>query len=215
MSRKTDRCWYLQISFATPTGVTHRCEDHRCIDWQRRMLCRNIFATGSTEARLERDKSAVIRSYGERRGPLFALVSFDIRVPITAISRFASPNFALGTVFSPYEISFLAEGDPSPAFDGPVESDHLPARRVVSPAFSIRCRSRADLAPISRSVPCTASITVPLENRYRLDLTITYRDHSTLLVFVKIKHRDAVVYFGGSWRMTCDGHNWLLRKESF
>lgn len=39
------------------------------------------------EARLERDKSAATRSYGERRGPLFAVVSF-VRVPIMVISSF-------------------------------------------------------------------------------------------------------------------------------
>lgn len=91
-------------------------------------------------------------------------------------------------------------------------------RHVVSPASSIHCRSRVDLA---LCVPCAASITVPLENRYRPDLTITYRDHhSTLLGFVKTKFQGIPVYFGEfvrerepSGRRCAATVNWLLRGE--
>lgn len=176
------------------------------------MLCRNISTAGSTEARLERDKSAAIRGYGERRGPLFAFVSFDVRVPIAVISRFASSNFAPGIASSP----------------------DIPSRRWRSvTSFRRTCRERSSvvalsyrpfpsvadaLASISRSVRCAASITVPLENRYRLDLTITYRDHSTSLAFVKITFPGTLVYFGSSRqrRAAEDARaaNWLFRRES-
>jgi len=90
------------------------------------------------------DKSATNCSYGERRGSLFAFMSF-VRVPIAAISRFASPNFAPGIVLSLREISLLAGGDPLPAFDEHVKSVHLPAR-CLTVVFFIRCRSHVDLA---------------------------------------------------------------------
>lgn len=171
------------------------------------MLCRNISTAGSTEARLERDKSAAIRGYGERRGPLFAFVSFDVRVPIAVISRFASPNFAPGIASSP----------------------DIPSRRWRSvTSFRRTCREQSSvvalsrrpfpsvadaLASISRSVRCAASITVSLENRYRLDLTITYRDHLTSLAFVKITFQGTLVYFGSSRQRRGCASGWLAIQK--
>jgi len=166
----------------------------------RRMLCRNISAAGSTEARLERDKSAAIRSYDERRRPLSSLVSLDIRVPIAVILCFTSPNFAPGIAFSPCDIPSRRR------------RSVISIRRTWRERSSARMLSHRSFPSVatltSISVPCAASITVPLENRYRLDLTITYCDHSTSLVFVKTKFQDVMyfdVYDRDEWCTMRDG----------
>lgn len=162
-----------------PTGVTRRCEDHRCI-WKDAVpqYLRRAKHRGATRSEINLRRSVVTGR--ERRGPLFALVSLDVRVP--GSRQFHASRNRTSPPGSSCVISRLAGGDPLPAFDEAVEKRS--SAGVVS-TFPIRCRSRADLA-----APCTASITVPLENRYRLDLTITYRDHQA---FAKTKFQDRCI----------------------
>lgn len=208
MSRKIDRwCLVFQISFATPTGVTHRCEDHRCINGG---CCAAISLPESTEARLERDKSPQLRRKRERERTIIRFrVVWRTRADRAAISCFASSNSpSPRIVFSPYEICPFSRKAIRYQL-----STNLP--RVV---ICQRCLAGLFyLLPLSRSVPCATSITVPLENRYRLDLTITYRDHSTSPAFVKTNFHDSTRVFRWSMADTSSGRcvvNWLLRKES-
>lgn len=152
------------------------------------MLCRNISVAESIQPRLERARWICLpgsshdpRGHEEEANTIMrAFVSLDVRVPIAAISRFASWSSAPGSrrrkppCAGPIcreraeDHSRGRSCDPLPAFD-------VYLTRVVIgvvPRVSLLSAVDVDLA---RSA---ASITVPPENRYRLNLT-TYRDHPT------------------------------------
>lgn len=141
-----------------------------------------------------RDKSAAIRSYRrERRGPLFALVSLDVRVP---------GNFTL-------RVTELRPRDPPCVISRSVTGFRRSCREAIISVGVVSAFPFVAARNVDLRAPCTVPITVPLENRYRLDLTITYRDHSPAFVKTTFQERRISAVPDGGTASGRDGLNWL------